>query len=311
VIDEVRRWLIGEAPSDPGDAVLATTLEEHRRAQETGAVVIPFHEALGAALPGAREVIVRVPSRRGYSFVHLLEWWVCSALAASSAKVTWLARRKEGAGGVERILAGRGWTIDRSREGAWMRMTGSPPAPGSRPEPGTFTDELGGSRITFAADWGVFSQEHVDPGTQMLFEAAAGETSDGPVVDVGCGYGPIAVGLTAAGKAPRALASEVDSVALWLTARNAASAGSDVALVFDDEPPDAEGALYVCNFPTHIEREPGERLLSALARRGRSSIVLIGCHASLGDRYRRRFETEGVACEVVAEDSHSVLTVSA
>lgn len=311
MIENVRRWLIGEAPSDPGDGVLATTLQEQRRGIAAGAAaVFPFHEAFGSALPAAPEVLVRVPSRRGYSFVQLLEWWVCSALATPSAQVVWQALRKQGAGGVERILSGRGWDLERRREGAWVRMTGSPPRPGPRPEPETFTHGFGGLTITFAADWGVFSQEHVDPGTQMLFEAAAAEISGELLVDVGCGYGPIAVGLTATGKATRALASDVDAVALLLTAHNSTAAGVEVALVFDDEPPDAPGALYVCNLPTHIEREAGARMVRSLALRARHSRVLAGCHASLADRYRRRFEREGTGCEISTTDSHAVLKIS-
>lgn len=47
----------------------------------------------------------------------------------------------------------------------------------------------------FKTDQGVFSKKEVDFGSRMLIEKFALPTIDGPILDVGCGYGPIGLAL--------------------------------------------------------------------------------------------------------------------
>lgn len=75
------------------------------------------------------------------------------------------------------------------------------------------------------SDAGVFSADRVDPGTKLLLLEAPALPAAGTFLDLGCGYGPIA--LTMARRSPGATvyAVDVNERALELVDRNAAAAG--------------------------------------------------------------------------------------
>jgi 16S rRNA (guanine1207-N2)-methyltransferase len=81
------------------------------------------------------------------------------------------------------------------------------------------------ARLT--VDRGVFSAGGVDPGTVELLRAVAPPPPGGNLLDLGCGYGPIAC--TLGHRAPGAVvwAVDVNDRALELTGRNAAALGLD------------------------------------------------------------------------------------
>ena len=74
---------------------------------------------------------------------------------------------------------------------------------------------------------GVFSADRLDKGTQVLLDHVPDPPQTGTFLDLGCGWGPIALAL--AGTAPGAtvLAADVNERSLTLTARNAEAAGLD------------------------------------------------------------------------------------
>lgn len=74
---------------------------------------------------------------------------------------------------------------------------------------------------------GVFSRERIDVGTNVLLNTAPAPPMTGDLLDLGCGYGPIA--LTMASRAPKGIvwAVDVNERALQLCAENAARAGLD------------------------------------------------------------------------------------
>jgi 16S rRNA (guanine1207-N2)-methyltransferase len=74
-------------------------------------------------------------------------------------------------------------------------------------------------------DSGVFSPGRLDPGTRLLLEEAPGPPTSGDILDLGCGYGPIACVLAARSPGSVAWAVDVNERALGLCARNAARAG--------------------------------------------------------------------------------------
>lgn len=74
--------------------------------------------------------------------------------------------------------------------------------PASRRRPREFTADLGGRRMAFTTDAGVFSREEIDAGTRLLLKALIVPPGARRLVDLGCGYGP--VGLALAGLAPEA-----------------------------------------------------------------------------------------------------------
>lgn len=63
----------------------------------------------------------------------------------------------------------------------------------SNPQEWTYT--LRGEKFHFQTDAGVFSKGEVDFGSRLLIETYKDSDLDGPVLDVGCGYGPIGMAI--------------------------------------------------------------------------------------------------------------------
>ena len=86
---------------------------------------------------------------------------------------------------------------------------------------------------------GIFSPEHIDTGTKVLLANVPAPPPGGNVLDLGCGWGPIA--LTLALESPRATvwAVDVNERALDLVRRNAAIVGAtNINAVTPDQVPD-------------------------------------------------------------------------
>jgi 16S rRNA (guanine1207-N2)-methyltransferase len=96
--------------------------------------------------------------------------------------------------------------------------------------------ELDGREFTIETAPGTFSPEHLDTGTRILLETVPDPI--GTVLDIGCGWGPIA--LTAALRSPESdvWGVDVNKRGLELTARNAARvAASRVRAVLPTDVP--------------------------------------------------------------------------
>lgn len=94
--------------------------------------------------------------------------------------------------------------------------------PGARSRPREVSLVLPDLSLRFETDTGVFSTDRVDPGTKLLLlEGPHPDTEHGPLLDLGCGYGAIAV--TLALRCPEATVWAVDlnQRALELCRRNA------------------------------------------------------------------------------------------
>jgi 16S rRNA (guanine1207-N2)-methyltransferase len=86
---------------------------------------------------------------------------------------------------------------------------------------------------------GIFSPEHIDTGTKVLLANVPAPPPGGNLLDLGCGWGPIA--LTLALESPRATvwAVDVNERALDLVRRNAAIVGAtNIRAVTPDQVPD-------------------------------------------------------------------------
>jgi 16S rRNA (guanine1207-N2)-methyltransferase len=95
---------------------------------------------------------------------------------------------------------------------------------------------LHGHEFTLETAAGTFSPEHLDTGTRILLETVPDPI--GTVLDIGCGWGPIA--LTAALRSPESVVwgIDVNQRALELTRRNAVRVGvSNVTVGLPDEVP--------------------------------------------------------------------------
>ncbi|MGW0480341.1 class I SAM-dependent methyltransferase [Nonomuraea sp. NPDC003214] len=96
--------------------------------------------------------------------------------------------------------------------------------PETASKPGSVDLVLPDLHLRLETDRGVFSPERVDTGTRILLETVPPPPQEGDLLDLGCGYGPIA--LTMASRAPGATvwAVDVNRRSLELTERNAQAA---------------------------------------------------------------------------------------
>jgi 16S rRNA (guanine1207-N2)-methyltransferase len=99
--------------------------------------------------------------------------------------------------------------------------------PGAPHRPGLVRVVLPDVYLELATDAGVFSPGRLDPGTRLLLEEAPAPPARGDVLDLGCGYGPIACVLAARSPGATVWAVDVNERALELCARNARAAGLD------------------------------------------------------------------------------------
>lgn len=299
------RWVLG-TQGTPGDKLIALDLFETQKAANW----IGFDEVMNGRVDPTEHIYIEPPQWRGYRFLSLLEYLVCGALGTRDSEVVWKAPRKGGATGVRRLLTERGWRFAESK-GSVRTFTGNPPPPGHPVEPRMFETELGG-HLSFYADWGAFSEEHIDPGTRMLFDfiAERGRRIQS-VLDVGCGYGPLCIALVASGIAAQAQATEVDFVSAWLARRNAAGAGVELNLMTNADPGSAGPTeVTICALPTHAPSANAELLITSLYQRASQSEVLVVLHASLAARYARRFESAGAMVKVHSAATHAILELS-
>jgi 16S rRNA G1207 methylase RsmC len=91
----------------------------------------------------------------------------------------------------------------------------------------TVTFTAAGHDFALTAAGGVFSADRLDPGTAVLLRKAQPPAPDepGPLLDLGCGYGPIACVLATVAPSAQVYAIDVNTRALELAAANAISLG--------------------------------------------------------------------------------------
>lgn len=111
--------------------------------------------------------------------------------------------------------------------------------PGSELKLRRITVRLGGIDREVTTSNGIFSPDHIDQGTKVLLRYAPAPATGGNLLDLGCGWGPIA--LTLALESPEATvwAVDVNDRALELVRRNAAELGlSNVRAVRPEDVPE-------------------------------------------------------------------------
>src|SRR2546422_9297878 len=92
--------------------------------------------------------------------------------------------------------------------------------------------------LELQADRGVFGSKGVDLGTMVLLREAPPPPPRGEVLDLGSGYGPIAIVLARRAPEARVWAVDVNERAVELTRANAAAAGApNVSVARPDEGP--------------------------------------------------------------------------
>ncbi len=93
-------------------------------------------------------------------------------------------------------------------------------------DPRTIQLSLAELELTLTTDTGVFSAERVDSGTRLLLQEAPWPTPEmANVLDIGCGYGPVALSLARRSPTSAVWAVDVNERAVGLCADNAATNG--------------------------------------------------------------------------------------
>ena len=309
----VASWRVGlstPAPA-PTEGVVAFDAEQLVSARASAALALGFHEAVAASVPPASHVDIHLPGYRSRTLVPVLSWLVASRLALPGGTAAWHVGKQQGPESLLRLLEGLGWTLESSRKGREVALHGSPPATADLPEPRSFTAVLGDHQVRLYADYGVFSPEHIDAGTELLLRVAMREREVDTVADIGTGYGPLAIGLLLNGVARSAIATDVDCLALWLTGKNADVNNVSLDLACTPDPTSVPPtALTVCAIPTHINRQATERLMRGLAERARQGRLLAAVHASLEARYTEHLLAGGLSVERHHGAAHVVLKAS-
>lgn len=80
---------------------------------------------------------------------------------------------------------------------------------------------LNGNRYTVLTAGGIFSPEHIDQGTQVLLTHLDKANPSGNFLDIGCGWGPIALALALRSPKANIYAIDVNERSLELTKLNA------------------------------------------------------------------------------------------
>ena len=137
------------------------------------------------------------------------------------------------------------------------------PAPAVVSQPRSVFLHLGELDLELQADRGVFGSRGVDLGTLSLLREAPDPPAAGEILDLGSGYGPIAIALARRSPEARVWAVDINERALELTRANARAAGTANVMVSvpDDVPPETQFAAIYSNPPVRVGKGPLHELL--------------------------------------------------
>ena len=137
------------------------------------------------------------------------------------------------------------------------------PAPEVESKRRTLHLHAGDLAIELQADRGVFGSRAIDLGTLTLLKEAPLPPLEGDLLDLGSGYGPIAIALARRAPEAKVWAVDVNERALELTRSNAVAAKTpNIAACLPDEmPADIQFAAIYSNPPVRVGKAPLHELL--------------------------------------------------
>ena len=123
---------------------------------------------------------------------------------------------------------------------------------------------LAGNRVSVETAGSIFSPDHVDTGTAVLLELLDEAPNSGDVLDIGCGWGPIALSLAMSRPHVTVWAVDVNERALELTRRNAEKLGlTNVKVCQPDQvPKELRFAGIWSNPPIRVGKEVLHEILT-------------------------------------------------
>ncbi len=113
---------------------------------------------------------------------------------------------------------------------------------------------LEGGDVELTTARGVYSPDRLDPGTSVLLAGAPDPSRTGDLLDIGCGWGPIALTLALRSPRARVWGVDVNHRSIELARANAAALGLDNVSVGDpdDIPDDLRFRTIWSNPPIHV-----------------------------------------------------------
>ena len=164
-------------------------------------------------------------------------------------------------------------------------------------------------------DSGMFSPDRIDPGTRVLLETVPAPPATGDLLDLGCGYGPIAITMGKRSPQARVLGVDVNQRAITLAESNAKTADLDnvrFSLV-DEADAELRFAAIWSNPPIRIGKAALHDLLLAwLPRLAPGGLAHLVVQKHLGsDSLQRWLAAQGFPTERIASRSaYRVLRVA-
>ncbi len=169
-------------------------------------------------------------------------------------------------------------------------------APASADERRRTTVRLAGRAVEVEVAPGIFSPGGLDKGTAVLLDEAPEPPVTGSFLDLGCGWGPIALSLALRSPAATVWALDVNERALDLTRRTAAALGLDGVrpTTADGIPDDVRFDLIWSNPPIRVGKAALHELLATwLPRLTPSGVAQLVVQRNLGsDSLQRWIGTE-------------------
>jgi 16S rRNA (guanine1207-N2)-methyltransferase len=188
-------------------------------------------------------------------------------------------------------------------------------SPAAAHRPGLVQVVLPDLHFECATDAGVFSATRLDPGTRVLLETVPPPPARGDLLDLGAGYGPIALAMAARAPDATVWAVDINERALDLCAGNADRAGLGNVRCVTPAAPELPGqfAAIWSNPPIRVGKQALHgmlaRWLGRLAPGGQAHLVV---QRNLGaDSLQRWLQAEGwLAARIASRSGYRVLQVS-
>ncbi|HOF64046.1 MAG TPA: methyltransferase [Dermatophilaceae bacterium] len=169
-------------------------------------------------------------------------------------------------------------------------------APASATELRPIRVTLAGHAHTLTTAGGVFSPDRLDKGTAILLEEVPAPPSTGSLLDLGCGWGPVALTMALLSPDADVYAVDVNARALDLVRHNAATLAASrvIACAPDDVPADVRFATIWSNPPIRVGKAVLHDLLRAwLPRLEATGTAYLVVQKNLGaDSLQRWISTE-------------------
>jgi len=153
---------------------------------------------------------------------------------------------------------------------------------------------IAGRDVELETARGVFSPDRLDLGTSVLLREVPDPPDGGDLLDLGCGWGPVALTLATLAPAATVWAVDVNERALDLVRRNAAILGlTNVRAVLPDQvPDDVEFSAAWSNPPIRVGKpELHAMLLRWLPRLGQGGEAYLVVQRNLGGDSLHRWLT--------------------